>query len=451
MSGSIASRQRRFVAIADSDSYVKWSAALLGGVHCADVRILLVRTPLTVSAEQERAALVGSGLSEADVERVNYENLAERLTLMDADAVFVAGRGPFVRLTMRQVDRLVKRPVVVTGMPGMSIPAQRAALHYRRCADLFLVHSKRERRAFTDLAEHMRVTMRFGLASLPYARAYPGEGAGTGTDIVFAAQAIVPRKLEERVYLAEILRRTALAHPDRRVIVKLRSRQDAGELETHHVEDSFPELLSSLGALPSNIVYSHDSMTNALSGAKGLVTVSSSAAIEALAMGVPVIALDTFGVSKLNLNTVFAGSGLLAGEDELLLLRFRLPTSQWAKRNYFHSEAKSTWLSDVDYLIDERRAGRLLIPVAPRRMGDALRHAWDRKSMLGSVDRSASGAIALALGVPLRAVALRLRARRSSAGQYSWSESDSDFTLTPSPTTEPLLREKAKVKSPVRV
>jgi hypothetical protein len=445
MNGSTAPRARRFVAVADSDSYVKWAAYLLGGVHCAHVRILLVRTPLTVSAEQERAALVGSGLSPDDVERVDYKDLKRRLAALEPDAVVVAGRGPFVRLAMQQIDALAKRPVVITGLPGMAIPAQRGALHYRQRADIFLVHSRRERRAFTDLASHMDVAMRFGLASLPYALPHHNL-ARKGTDIVFAAQAIVPRSHAERLRLADILRRTALAHPDRRIVIKLRSRADAGERETHHDEDAFPDLFAELGGRPVNVVYSHASMAHALASAEGLVTVSSTAAIEAIAMGVPVLALDTFGVSKPLLNTVFNGSGLFGSEDDLLLMRFRHPDRDWAKRNYFHDEAKSTWLEEVDYLISERQAGRLPLPPASRALGGAMRRAWDRKSMLGSLDRTVTGALALAIGMPARAALLAARKRRSAQGQFSWQEPESDITVAPAPTQEPLIRERPKLR-----
>jgi hypothetical protein len=450
MTGSLSSHSRRFVAIADSDSYVKWAASLLGGVHCAHVRVLLVRTPLTVSAEQERAALVGSGLSSHDIERVHYNDLVHRLEALQPDAVFVAGRGPFVRIAMHQIDAMATRPVVVTGLPGMSIPAQRGAVHYRRRADLFLVHSRRERRAFSDLAAHMAVPMRFGLASLPYALPHHNL-AREGTDIVFAAQAIVPRERAERLRLADILRRTALAHPDRRIVIKLRSRAEAGELETHHDEASFPDLFAELGGRPANVVYSHASMAHALASAEGLVTVSSTAAIEAIAMGVPVLALDTFGVSKPLLNTVFTDSGLFGDEDDLLLLRFRHPSPEWAERNYFHDESKSTWLDEVDYLVAERQAGRLPVPPAVKAVGGSMRLAWERKSMLGSLDRSATGALALAIGMPARAALLAMRRSTGTPGPFSWHEPESDITVTPAPTQEPLIRERPKLRQSAAV
>ena len=58
----------RVVAIADADSFVKWAASLLGAVPGLRPHLLLVRTPLTASVDQQRTALAvgavveGSGI-----------------------------------------------------------------------------------------------------------------------------------------------------------------------------------------------------------------------------------------------------------------------------------------------------------------------------------------------------------------------------------------------------
>ena len=64
----------RIVAIADTDSYVKWAAALLGGLMAGgstvgeeaqrwDASLLVLETPLVVSDGQLASALTGSGLA----------------------------------------------------------------------------------------------------------------------------------------------------------------------------------------------------------------------------------------------------------------------------------------------------------------------------------------------------------------------------------------------------
>jgi len=394
----------RIIAVADTDSYVKWAAALLGPVPGAE--LIVLETELVVSPQQQRAALAGSGL-----DRVRRARFAELPALLaGADAVLLAARGPLVRVLARLVARLDPPPVIVTGLPGISVPATWLALHFRRQCDLFVLHSHREIREFSHLAVERGIRQRFALATLPFARRTDAI-ARRGTDLVFAAQALVPRGRDARLEVARLLRRAAAAHPDRRVVLKLRGRP--GEAETHREQFPYPELLASLGPIPPNLVTSTAPMRDALRTAEGLVTVSSTAAIEAAAQGVPVIALDTFGVRPSLINVVFEGSGLLGGADDVVERRFRRPSPRWVGDNYFHDPADDDWLERVAELVSRRRAGTLPVRRPHARVGGRARDAWERRLALGSADRSVTGSLAYAVGVPARAVARATRRWRN--------------------------------------
>lgn len=392
---------RRVVAVADTDSYVKWAAALLGALDGGwDASLLVLGTPLVVSDAQLETALAGSGLAKGDVSRVTWQQLLPTLRDAQPDAVLLAGRGPLVRVLAREIAGMAPRPVLVTGLPGISIPATRKAIAYRTQSDLFVLHSRRECRDFAALAAERGMRQRFALASLPFARRDAGP-ASSGTDLVFAAQAKVPAERADRLRIARLLRNAATADPSRRVVVKLRAA--AGEQQTHAERDAYPELLASLGPIPPNLVTSTAPMGRALDSAEGLVTVSSTAAIEAVARGIPVIALDLFGVSPELINEVLADAGLLGGEEDVVARRFRAPDDAWLADNYFHDPAADDWADRLGQLIDARAAG-LLAPRPPlARRGGVLRDAWERKSVLGSQDRSIRGLAALAIGVPARA------------------------------------------------
>ena len=467
----------RVVAIADADSFVKWAASLLDAVPGIRRHMLLVRTPLTVSREQEHMALAGTCIGDTSVTRVGFDEVAGWLRGHLPDVVVLAGRGPFVRLIARVIDRLPQRPVVVSGLPGMSVPAQRGALEYRRESDLMVLHSHREIRAFEELGERLGMPVPTALATLPYARTTTSSGAKVrsggavlggatrdavssassadavaasrsrggvlvaereravlgGTDLVFAAQALVPAERHEREAVVDMLRRAAAARPNRRVVVKLRSRP--GEAETHLERDAYTELLADR---PPNLVLSYEPMALALSRAEGLVTVSSTAAVEAIARGVPVIALDTFGVHKPLLNTVFVGSGLLGGADEVIARRFRHPHPDWVRDNYFHPPAESDWWDRVQELVMLRRGGALPAKAVPAGRFGPLQAAWHRKSVLGAEDRSLIGAVALGIGEPV--VRGILRTRRTRAGSDTWADPTTDFTLEPTPHKDPVRR-----------
>ena len=396
----------RIVAIADSDSYLKWAASLLTTLPAEwEHELILVKTPVLPSASQRVAALATSGIDPECVARLALADLPHRLATVGADAVLVAARGPVARVLIRLAAELEPRPVVVTGLPGISVPATRKALMFRLQADLFVLHSRREVREFTALSAANGWDHRFALATLPFVESH--QPAASGTDLVFAAQAVVPPGREDRRRVARLLVDAAEADPSRRVVVKLRASKT--ERQTHDETDSYPDLLAELGRVPANLVISHEAMGRALDSAEGLVTVSSTAAIEAVARGIPVIALDTFGVSDELINPVFVGSGLLAGEAAVIGREFRAPADGWFADNYFHDPSRNTLVPRLRTLVTQRRRGRLQPRSAPVHAGGALRLAWERRRAFGGADRTVSGAIALLVGTPLRAGMLLLR------------------------------------------
>ncbi len=391
------------VAIADTDSYVKWTAALLGALPAgSDADLLIVETPLAVSAAQQEAALARSGIEASRVRRVEFDDLDSVLRELAPDAVVVAARGPVVRVLIGVVAALDPRPVIVSGLPGISIPATTAAMVHRTQSDLFVLHSRREVEAFSNLAQRRGLAQRFALARLPFADS--GSAADVsppgGTDLVFASQAIVPRERADRLRVARVLVDAARANPAKRVVVK--ERAGAGEHQTHAQRHSYPDLLRRLGPLPSNLVVSTEAMSQALDSAEGLVTVSSTAAIEAVARGIPVIALDSFGVDDKLINTVFVGSGLLGSEGSVIARDFRHPAREWLDDNYFHDPTADDWVAQIGQLVVLRRAGALPPKPARVRRGGRVRDVWERKLALGRKDGSLAGTAVWVMVVPLR-------------------------------------------------
>ncbi len=248
----------------------------------------------------------------------------------------------------------------------------------------------------------------------------PNVAPPSGTDLVFAAQAIVPAERSDRIAVAQMLRDAALADPQRRVVIKVRAL--AGENQTHPERDGYPDLIDGLGTAPRQ--------SRRLGGPDGDRArlrrrsrdgVSSTAAIEAIARGIPVIALDTFGVSSSLINPVFVDSGLFGGRDAVLARDFRHPEPGWLDDNYFHDPDSADWASALDDLVAARRAGVLAARVALVPPGGWMRAAWDRKRAFGASDRSLGGLLALVVGVPARAF-VRLR-RRVKARVAAWLSS----------------------------
>ena len=399
----------KVLAIADSDSYIKWGASVLERMPADWHRsIVVIATPAAPSAGQLVSALAGTSFAPQSVPLLLLSDLAERVAVERPDVVLLSVRGPVVRVLIRTIVGAVRtRPVIVSGLPGISIPASRKALYYRAQVDYFLLHSKREIRDFAALAQQMAIEQEFGLGRLPFLPELRPEHAGGG-DIVFAAQAKVPRQLEDRKRMVAWLIETAVRNPEYRVVVKLRA--TAGEQQTHSEKYPFSELISSRRDVPDNLVLSTGSMAAALDTAAGLVTVSSTAAIEAAALGVPVLVLEDFGVSGDLINVVFEGSGLLGNSHALCAAEFKRPEESWLDDNYFHSTLDDDWIEGIRSRAVAREID--MVPLRPQyrgSFGGALRLIWDRKRALGRYDTSIAGMVALAIGTPARWMVLALR------------------------------------------
>ncbi len=352
---------RRLIAVADTDSYLKWSSATLGRLSadwtCSQ---FVIANPVMPSADQMRAA------SGQEVPVLGRRSLLRQLRREEPDAVLLAATGPVVAdLSADRAFRARGRPVLITGLPGISVPATRAAIRHRAGCDLFVLHSHREVQAFTGLAAALGVRTTFALARLPFLSGLHDRAeqfSRPRTDLVFAAQAKVPAERSQREAILLALARTPGA------VVKLRARAD--EQQTHRERWSYPELAAELhhqGRLAAgSIRFATGSMADALQTARGLVTVSSTAALEAMAAEVPTLLLTDFGVSEELINVVFERSGCFGTLADLEAGRLNQPTSEWLIANYFHPPRDDDWLDRLDGLLAQRAATGLTPPQFPR-------------------------------------------------------------------------------------
>ncbi len=362
----------RVLAVADTDSYLKWSVATLATLPAGwSGRQVLLRNAVMPSPAQVAAAGRVDGGTAVGVRTLGLPALAALLVRERPDVVLLACTGPVVaRLTALPLFRGPARPVLLTGLPGISVPASERAVSFRRSCDLFVVHSHRERREFAQVAAALAPRLGFGLARLPFlpVSTQPAADPGPRPDapLVFASQARVPPRRSEREH---VLRALAMAPP---AVVKLRA--GAGEQQTHHEEHPYDALWADLvagGAVPAGAVtFATGPMIEAVRGSRGLVTVSSTAALEAIALGRPLLVAEDFGVSAEMINLVFDGSGCLGPLSALATGGLRMPRPEWLVDNYFHPDEDSDWLVRLWGLVQARRARQLPpVPAGPPTTG----------------------------------------------------------------------------------
>ncbi|MCF3185262.1 hypothetical protein IPZ70_35805 [Streptomyces polychromogenes] len=311
--------------LADSDTRWKWGAHTARRLAPSDgspghrITGYLLRGRATPTARQLGEA--GVGADAAPVEVTCAEFLAE-LGRERHDVVVLALVGGAVQAVLHGARALwpepSARPVFVTGYVGVVYEKLADGLLLRHGADLVLANSRHDAERFRAVyegagADPGAVTE----TALPFLAGAPYAPDGTRTRrVVFAVQPSVPESRADRAYLLGRAAGHARLHPDREVLVKLRSRP--GEHTTHLEEHPYQRLAERLpGGLPPNcrLVYGH--MGQVLDTTGLLVTVSSTAALESLHRGIPTAVLTDLGIRESLGNQHFLGSGCLASWDQL--------------------------------------------------------------------------------------------------------------------------------------
>lgn len=357
----------RVLAVADSDSYLKWACATLDRLGPADEAGLdrsavIVKTPIAPTTSQIAAAVAGSSVVRPAV--LPVRDLAAQIRDDTPDVVLIAATGPVAEVVARAIVAATgkRRPALVTGLPGMALPATPEGTGWRRWCDAFVVHSRLEIDAYREAFAGHDVAPEVPLAHLPFLEHM---SASLGTEpikrIVFAAQAKVPDNRPDRVALLDRLAR--LADDEFEVIVKLRARK--GERQTHNEAFPYDELWDTehgqLGHRSDALRFVDGPMAEWLQPGSALMTVSSTAAMESLALGLSTVIIDDFGVSPELLNAPFAGSGCVmhvADAAEAFRTGGPEPDPAWLEDNYLHA-AESELPGTVRDLAARRETGTL--------------------------------------------------------------------------------------------
>ncbi|MFH8593868.1 DUF6716 putative glycosyltransferase [Streptomyces rimosus] len=328
--------QPRIAVLADSDTRWKWGALtayrIQSDIHL-DGYLLRGRATPTVRQLDE----VG-----ARAETLREIRGADFLELMKDtaryDAVVLACVGGAVQAMLHGLAHAwrgaARRPVVVTGYVGVVYEKLADGLLLRHGADVVLANSRHDADRFRAVYEGVGADGGSVVeCALPFLGGAPYEPVlgDRPYTVVFAAQPSVPDRRDDRTYLLRRAAEHARRHPDREVLVKLRSKP--GEHTTHIEELPYQKLAARLpGGLPPNCRLAYGNMGEVLDRTDLLVTVSSTAALESLHRGIPTAVLTDLGIREALGNHHFLGSGCLASWDELDAGHRPEPDPDWPAR-----------------------------------------------------------------------------------------------------------------------
>ncbi|RIX30423.1 DUF6716 putative glycosyltransferase [Amnibacterium setariae] len=353
----------RVLLLANFDSGLKYAGRVADAVAALgaepDIRIPTTVVPHRLGAEQVAAATRRP---------VRYEPWPALVrAAAEADAVVPVFEGPTVERFIREVHAAAgdRMPVVGTGYVGMVLYDVVGGYLSRSLADVLAVNSRTDLAEFRGAARGLGLPeenlLLAGLALLP-ATPQPLRDGPIRT-MLFADQPTVPRRAADRVHLWDRVLGYAQQHPDRRVL--LRPRHRPGE-DTFHTMEHSPVAWAATRTLPSNLVIEHAPIDGLIPESDLLVTVSSTAALEAIAAGTRVAFVADW-VNDAALNPRLLPSGLLRRFDDIDADRLGSPDPTWIEDVFPAAEGPSP---------AERFAARLLAVAA----GDAPRvhqALWD--------------------------------------------------------------------------
>ncbi|WP_405887921.1 hypothetical protein OG762_16805 [Streptomyces sp. NBC_01136] len=332
----------RVAVLADSDTRWKWGSLTANRISPAessnsdiqesDIRLdgYLLRGRATPTARQlEEVGVRADSLRE--VTAVEFLRAMER---EEYDLLVLALVGGGVQAILHGLAHAwkgrTKRPVVVTGYVGVVYEKLADGLLLRHGADLVLANSRQDADRFRAVYEGVGAdASSVTEVALPFLGGKPYVGGQDPYTVVFAAQPSVPESRKDRTYLLDRLIQHARLHPDREVLLKLRSKP--GE-HTTHIEELPYQKLAQKTDLPANfrLVYGH--MGEVLDRTDLLVTISSTAALESLHRRIPTVVLSDLGVREALGNHHFVGSGCLASWDQLDTGHEPTPDPAWVAR-----------------------------------------------------------------------------------------------------------------------
>ncbi|MEU6141566.1 DUF6716 putative glycosyltransferase [Streptomyces sp. NPDC047081] len=408
---------RRIAVVADSDTRWKWGASVarqLAPEHALDAVFLRGRSTPT----ERQLAEVGI---EPDTRReATVAELTGDKELAAADLVVLAVAGGTVLALTHALgaawEGRERRPITVSGYVGVVYEKMVDGLLTRAGTDIVLANSAYDAARFARAFDSVGVDPESVVeCALPFLTGEPHRPSPDRPfTVTFAVQPSVPKDRSARLHLLERAARHARRHPDREVLVKLRSLP--GEQTTHVEADPYQLLVERLSEpAPDNLRLVYGNMAEVLDRTDLLVTVSSTAALESMHRGIPTAILTDCGVREAHGNHYFLHSGCLASWDDLDAGALPMPRPEWAAAQgigrtdpYAAARARLAELRALPHLPPLRpyyttsSAGPYLLPILTR-------HGLDEKgNPMPAATPAATGGVRGAVRTAARRGAKRL-------------------------------------------
>ncbi|SAI74838.1 Uncharacterised protein [Bordetella ansorpii] len=294
-------------------------------------------------AHEKAARLLARSLADEGGRQVSWHGLSDydddveglRSALGRAAIVVLSCGGRDINRILHLFPESQPRPFFVSLFPGIVLRSQLDAFITRLRCDLVLLNSRADLESYGRICDLLRVPFNGILYGAGWFEAAAVDRATEAPLTVFFEQIDVPHRKPQRRALADGLARLALRHPERQFLIKARDpvagtgRRSRGV--DGHIDDRVSDFVACQRRLP-NLHISQAPVSQLLSDADSCVTISSSAAIEALLMGRRTYLLADYPARQ-NYGGFFQGSGLLVRLADLDPGRQPAPIKEWLHAN----------------------------------------------------------------------------------------------------------------------
>ncbi len=317
-----------------------------------------------------------------------------RAELMELDALVLGLDGRRTRETQLLLQAAwaeqPRRPVLVSAYPGILFRHQLEGMMDRSGVDLLCLNAESDAELYRQGCAAQGIDSGNALVTgLPILwplqqRLQIPERAS----IVFFEQPSVPDNPLQRKFICRQLAKLARAWPEHAVIFKPRTSRVEATLHRHHGEMSTQ--IEKLSRRVANLQISYKPSLSLLKQCGCAITVSSTAAMEAMALGVSTRVVSDLGVNESLGNHYFLESGALAPFEAISLDPFTPKHSQaWLERQGHRHDGAQRFVEALCQRLAQPPQGPVAAEAGPPGWGSA---AWQQYALAKGGRRMLSSA-----------------------------------------------------------
>jgi hypothetical protein len=267
-----------------------------------------------------------------------------------------------------------RRPVLISAYPGILFRHQLEGMMDRSGVDLLCLNAETDARLYRQGCAALGVDSGNALVTgLPILWSLrPRLQVPQRASIVFFEQPSVPDNPIQRKYLCRRLAKLARAWPEHPVIFKPRTSPVEATLHRHHGE--MASRIEKLSRRVSNLQISYKPSLTLLKQCGCAITVSSTAAMEAMALGVSTRVVSDLGVNESLGNPYFLQSGAVADFDSIVQDPFTPHHNQdWLEQQGHRPDGAQQFIAALCQLLEQPRENPSAADIGPAGWGS---QAW---------------------------------------------------------------------------